>query len=141
MQYENVEIGHPYHKTSEILSDAKFMPRDARESGLSYTGPMQATINIEIFEHRNKHHDAVSVSSKNSGYTTVSGSLYTSLTHDRETVQTDSQSVSIETIMHNRKDMMNLSVNLGAMPIMVKSERCHLRGLSPVEVPNKHSGT
>ena len=112
--------------------DAKLTPREARESGVSYSASMHATVAVEIFEHR--HHrssadDTISISSKNSGVTTLSEK-----TNSRSIAANEGATSGIRHALKNRKEILNVSVRCGDLPIMVLSDKCHLKGLPASQV-------
>ena len=78
MKFTDVQIGYP--QKNDDQSGMDLTPREARERGLSYTGVLTTTINVDI---------------------------------------------------PGEVEGMTLTVRMGDLPIMVKSDRCHLKGLSP----------
>lgn len=134
MNCESLNIGNPFRKNE--LVDVKLTPREARESGTTYSSLIFATIEVEIFSHRmHKSSDAASV---NSGVTSSSGkSSSRSRSSSIGSGQSDGETASIIGIKHalkNRKETLTLTVRCGELPIMVMSNRCHLKGLSSSEL-------
>jgi DNA-directed RNA polymerase I subunit RPA2 len=80
MLFESITIAEPSKNEKNDLNNALF-PREARESGISYTGSMHANIVIDVGDHS-----------------------------------------------------MTINTRMGEMPIMVMSEKCHLRGLPGKEL-------
>lgn len=115
------------------MVDCKLTPREARESGVSYSASMHATVAVEIFEYRHQKSSAddnVSISSsssKNSGVTTLSEK-----TPSRSI--TEGATSGIRYALKNRKEILNVNVRCGDLPIMVLSDRCHLKGLPASQV-------
>ena len=134
LNYESVNISYPSRKNDVV--DAKLTPREARESGVSYSASMHATVAVEIFEHRHQRSsadDTISISSKNSGVTTLSEK-----TNSRSiagTIHSNEGATSgIRHALKNRKEILNVSVRCGDLPIMVLSDKCHLKGLPASQV-------
>lgn len=125
------------------MVDYKLTPREARESGVSYSASMHATLAVEIFEYRHQKSsadDSISISSssssKNSGVTTLSEktpskSIASTTIHSNDGATSGS---GIRYALKNRKEILNVSVRCGDLPIMVLSDNCHLKGLPASQV-------
>jgi len=102
----------------------KLYPRDCRELGLMYTGPVVGDFCYQV-NHRTITTTTAAASSSS---TTTSDTRAVGHAHQEQMKQSD------KTMEEVAGKVVRIHKKFGDMPIMVMSKGCHLRGKKPVEL-------
>jgi len=136
---ENVRVSHPvqqhpqkqqssssaFSSKGSSSSMKKLYPRDCRELGLMYTGPVVGDFCYQV-NHRTITTTTAAASS--SSTTTTSDTRAVGHAHQEQMKQSD------KTMEEVAGKVMRIHKKFGDMPIMVMSKGCHLRGKNPEEL-------